>query len=225
MVNRQYLPLRLRNMSEPKPFVITIVGAESSGKTTLAMALAEHFQSPWIPEYAREYLMALDRPYNSEDLEVIAVRQLEIIHNFVRREASVVSDFVGRTSPNPLMGVLYDDNQSKIQNPKSKILIVDGGMLNLKMWSRIKYGKTIPIVDEALKKDVTDLYLLCRPHKEWIADSLREAPSLLERVWIYNQYLEELVRQEKPFEIIHGEENNIEKIAMNLFRNHIQSDI
>lgn len=34
---------------------VAVVGAESSGTTTLARALAEHYRTDWVPEYAREY--------------------------------------------------------------------------------------------------------------------------------------------------------------------------
>ncbi|MCB9201030.1 MAG: ATP-binding protein [Flavobacteriales bacterium] len=56
---------------------IAITGPESSGKTTLARALAAHFGVPWVPEFAREYLEGLDRPYVEEDLLRIAEGQLE----------------------------------------------------------------------------------------------------------------------------------------------------
>lgn len=63
-------------MSTPKKIVIT--GPESSGKTTLSRALAQHFASPWIPEYAREFLAQLDRPYVEEDLLTIARGQVAL---------------------------------------------------------------------------------------------------------------------------------------------------
>jgi len=72
------------------------------------------------------------------------------------------------------------------------LLIVDSGMLTMRMWARIKYGSTIPIVEEALKEDVTSMYVLCRPVLPWGPDPLREAPVLLDRAWIYNQYLKEV---------------------------------
>lgn len=34
---------------------IVLVGAESTGKTTLARRLAEHFETLWVPEYGRRY--------------------------------------------------------------------------------------------------------------------------------------------------------------------------
>ena len=35
---------------------IVIYGPESTGKTTLASDLANHYKTEWVPEYAREYL-------------------------------------------------------------------------------------------------------------------------------------------------------------------------
>ncbi len=57
------------------PLRIVLTGPESTGKTTLARSLAEHFQTLYVPEYAREYLEGLDRPYRLEDLETIARTQ------------------------------------------------------------------------------------------------------------------------------------------------------
>lgn len=56
---------------------IAITGPESTGKTTLAMALAEYYPAPWVPEFAREYLAKLGRPYERKDLLEIAKGQLQ----------------------------------------------------------------------------------------------------------------------------------------------------
>jgi nicotinamide riboside kinase len=55
---------------------ITITGPESSGKTTLAQKLAQTFDTLWVPEYAREYIDQLDRPYLEADLLEIARGQV-----------------------------------------------------------------------------------------------------------------------------------------------------
>jgi NadR type nicotinamide-nucleotide adenylyltransferase len=58
---------------------IGVVGAESTGKTWLCEALAAHYQTGWVPEYAREYFNDSDiYNYTLHDLEVIARRQLEM---------------------------------------------------------------------------------------------------------------------------------------------------
>jgi hypothetical protein len=37
---------------------VVVYGPESTGKTTLARQLAEHFGAAWVPEYARAYIRA-----------------------------------------------------------------------------------------------------------------------------------------------------------------------
>jgi NadR type nicotinamide-nucleotide adenylyltransferase len=56
---------------------ISITGPESTGKSELARELAGHFNTLWVPEYAREYLTGLGRPYVYEDIAIIARKQLE----------------------------------------------------------------------------------------------------------------------------------------------------
>ena len=55
---------------------VCIVGAESTGKSTLAAALASHYQTTLVPEYARTYLEALGRAPVASDMPVIATNQL-----------------------------------------------------------------------------------------------------------------------------------------------------
>lgn len=55
---------------------IAIVGPECTGKTDLARFLAEYYQTKWVPEYAREYINELNRPYEKSDLLAIANGQI-----------------------------------------------------------------------------------------------------------------------------------------------------
>lgn len=56
---------------------IVVIGAECSGKSTLCQALSVSLGMPWVPEYAREYLESIDRPYIEADLLEIAKGQLQ----------------------------------------------------------------------------------------------------------------------------------------------------
>lgn len=56
---------------------IAIVGPESTGKTDLARFLAGHYQTTWVPEFARVYLENLHRPYTKDDLLIIARGQIQ----------------------------------------------------------------------------------------------------------------------------------------------------
>jgi len=57
---------------------IAIVGPECTGKSDLASYLADHFDTEWVPEYARGYIDNLIRPYEPEDLVTIARGQLRL---------------------------------------------------------------------------------------------------------------------------------------------------
>ena len=55
---------------------IVVTGPESTGKTELAQALAEKLNSIWVPEYARQYVENLNRPYDYDDVVQIAQYQV-----------------------------------------------------------------------------------------------------------------------------------------------------
>jgi NadR type nicotinamide-nucleotide adenylyltransferase len=55
---------------------IGITGPECTGKSTLAAGLAAHYRTAFIPEYAREYIESLHRPYTYDDVVHIAERQV-----------------------------------------------------------------------------------------------------------------------------------------------------
>lgn len=57
---------------------IVITGAESTGKSTLAEQLSNHYNVSWIPEFARQYLDTLNRKYTYADVEAIALHQIKI---------------------------------------------------------------------------------------------------------------------------------------------------
>jgi len=57
---------------------IVIIGPESTGKSTLSKALAQHFNAPYVTEFAREYLEKLNRAYNKQDILNIAKAQVQL---------------------------------------------------------------------------------------------------------------------------------------------------
>ena len=60
---------------------VLITGAESTGKSELAMGLAHHFGGIYVPEYAREYVEKLGRPCVYSDVEHIAEWQKRAYHD------------------------------------------------------------------------------------------------------------------------------------------------
>jgi NadR type nicotinamide-nucleotide adenylyltransferase len=57
---------------------IAIVGPESTGKSSIAVQLAEHYNTVWVPEYAREYCANLTEPCSWQDEINIFHGQLEL---------------------------------------------------------------------------------------------------------------------------------------------------
>ena len=47
---------------------IVTIGPESTGKSTLCEQLAQHYDSMWCPEFAREYLLTNGKNYDYDDL-------------------------------------------------------------------------------------------------------------------------------------------------------------
>lgn len=57
---------------------IAIVGPESTGKSTVSKLLAEHYDTVFVPEYAREYCSKLTEPCTWEDEINMFRGQLEL---------------------------------------------------------------------------------------------------------------------------------------------------
>ena len=56
---------------------IVILGAESSGKSVLAEALAAHYKTVWVPEYLREFVEQHQRVPRQEEQILIARTQIQ----------------------------------------------------------------------------------------------------------------------------------------------------
>jgi len=69
---------------------VAILGPESTGKTTLAKDLAEVFQTAWVPEYAREFVEKLERPYNFGDVVFMAKEQVRREKDFLKNAVNFI---------------------------------------------------------------------------------------------------------------------------------------
>lgn len=73
-----------------KPKIIIITGAESTGKSTLTERLANHFEVPYIPEIAREYVENINRKYIYSDVENIAKMQIAKFNSISKSDAPYI---------------------------------------------------------------------------------------------------------------------------------------
>jgi NadR type nicotinamide-nucleotide adenylyltransferase len=71
---------------------IVIIGPESTGKSTLCEQLAAHYDSLWVPEYAREYLIRNGKNYTYDDLLVIARGQVALEEKMAQGQSLLFVD-------------------------------------------------------------------------------------------------------------------------------------
>ncbi|MBV4356653.1 AAA family ATPase [Pinibacter aurantiacus] len=168
---------------------IVIIGPESTGKSTLCQLLAKHFNTIWVREYAREYLLQNGKQYTYEDLLTIAKGQINLENKGL-------------------------DELSEEQNEPSRtpLLFIDTDMYVLKVWSEFVFGKCDQyILDEIVNREY-DLYLLCDVDMPWVKDELREYPDLATREKLYHIYKDILINQNVPWvEVSGGYEERLEK--------------
>jgi NadR type nicotinamide-nucleotide adenylyltransferase len=69
---------------------IVITGPESTGKTTLANQLVDHFETGLVAEYARRFIDKLERDYVEADLLEIAKGQLELENRQLQKAKNVL---------------------------------------------------------------------------------------------------------------------------------------
>jgi NadR type nicotinamide-nucleotide adenylyltransferase len=89
-------------MNMPSVSRVAILGAESTGKSTLAAALATHYNTLWVPEYLREFVETHQRTPKETDQFFIAATQVRYEENAAKQARSFL--FCDTT---PLMTALY----------------------------------------------------------------------------------------------------------------------
>lgn len=90
------------------PQLICIIGAESTGKTTLAKTLAEAFQSPWVPEYLRTFCDLRGRtPTRNEQSVIMETQVVDELHARTRARADAAPFVFCDTAP--LLTAIYSE--------------------------------------------------------------------------------------------------------------------
>jgi len=166
------------NRHPEKIVKIVVIGPESTGKSTVCEALANHFHTLWCKEYAREYLLQHATDYAYEDLLTIAKGQLQLEEQ-----------------------ALALVQQSQQGQP---ILIIDTDMYVMKVWCEFVFGKCHPYILDQIVDRHYDGYLLCKPDLPWTKDELREYPDLETREKLYHHYRDLLINQTVPWFEVQG---------------------
>lgn len=154
---------------------VVLFGPESTGKTTLSRQLARHYNSIWVPEYAREYLQ---NKWNNErktcevdDLLPIAEGQIKL--------------------------------ENKLAQKTKTVLICDTDLLETKVYSEAYYlGSCNPILEKYALENTYDLYFLTYIDTPWEADDLRDKSEHREKM--FKAFQKALVVNKRPYVLLKG---------------------
>ncbi|WP_027588223.1 AAA family ATPase [Acidipropionibacterium thoenii] len=130
---------------------VVVLGAESTGSTTLARALAGYYRTRWVPEYGRTWSQirpgGLEAPWHTAEFDLIAAEHL-------RQERDAMA-----TAPIPLV-------------------ISDTDVLATSIWHERYLGVSSPSVTELASRWRPDLYLLTGDEIPFVQDGLRDGERL-----------------------------------------------
>ena len=196
----KYFSLRDRTPMLKK---IVAIGPESTGKSSLCKQLAEHYNTLWCPEYAREYLMTHGMNYTYDDLLTIAKEQVELEEKYESKIRSLDSRVKSQTNSLRRHGSPLTTKNSLLTTHHS-LLFIDTDMYVMKVWCEFVFGKCHPFILDQIGKRKYDLYLLCNTDLPWVKDELREYPDLESRRQLYNIYKDIMINQPVPWAMISG---------------------
>jgi HTH-type transcriptional regulator, transcriptional repressor of NAD biosynthesis genes len=156
---------------------IVIVGAESTGTTTLARDLAEALGTVWVPEYGREYS---EEKQSRGETEWRSEEFVQIAREQTRRE-------------------------NEAARRAHHFLICDTNAFATRLWHRRYMGFDLPELAEISSVCREDLYLLTGDEIPFVQDGLREGEHI--RHEMHGWFEEELVRQSSPWYLLTGDVN------------------
>jgi NadR type nicotinamide-nucleotide adenylyltransferase len=170
---------------------VVIIGPESTGKSTLCGQLAQHYETMWCPEFAREYLHTNGTNYEFDDLLTIAKGQLALEVEFTNK--------------------LEINSLPMLEAGGHLPLFIDTDMYVMKVWCEFVFNKCHRFILDQIQERQYDLYLLCNTDLPWVADELREYPDLHTRKKLYQVYKDIMINQPVPWVNISGQ--NDERLA------------
>jgi nicotinamide riboside kinase len=160
---------------------IVFTGPESSGKSTLASLVAEHWQTNWVQEYARHFLQHLGREYVQDDLLAIAKGQL----------------------------LLEQETLMLAEQQNLPLLICDTDWTVLHIWETYRFRHHELAPEDTMWRALWQQeampathYFLCAPDFPWQSDPLREHPE--ERDILFEWYENLLQAANLPYTVLSG---------------------
>jgi nicotinamide riboside kinase len=168
---------QLQNTGSTETLKIVLFGPESTGKTTLAIQLAEYFKTAWVPEFARDYLQ------NKWDI------------------TGQICDV------NDMLPIAYGQTklENDALSTANKFLFCDTNLLVTKVFSKVYYNFCDPILNKAAREHDYDLFFLTDIDVPWEKDDLRDKAEGRESVFAV--FKQTLIDNDKPFITLSGDKD------------------
>lgn len=179
--------------------------------------LAQHFDTQWCPEFAREYLLTNGTQYNFDDLLTIAKGQLALEEEYMPpsippeggstlRKTIPLASQESQTSglSDSTSSGLPDFPTSGLSSPDSRLLFIDTDQYVMKVWCEYVFGDCHNWILRRIAERQYDGYLLCKPDLPWVKDELREYPDEKPRQELYHIYRDLLIQQSTPWVEVSG---------------------
>jgi HTH-type transcriptional regulator, transcriptional repressor of NAD biosynthesis genes len=154
---------------------VCLVGAESTGKTTLAKALAEHYKTVWVPEHGRFYSEGKLRAGKEG-----VWRTEEFVH--IAEAQQMLED--------------------KLAEASNGLVIVDTDAFATGVWHERYMGARSPEVEDIASRRQYDLYILTSDDIPWEQDGTRDGELI--RHDMHKWFEERLVETNRPFIRVSG---------------------
>lgn len=155
---------------------VCLLGAESTGKTTLTERLARHYRTVWVPEYGREVAerkLAEEGGYNWRSEEFVEIAQEQA----AREEAAA--------------------------RQANRVLFCDTDAFATGIWHERYMGTRSPEVETVAKHARRpDLYLVTGVDAPFIQDGTRDGEAI--RSWMHAAFLEALAADGRPHRVLSG---------------------
>ena len=154
---------------------VCVVGAESTGTTTMAKALANYYKTVWVPEFGRFY---------SE-----GKMQGPVMANWGTREFIYIAK-------------MQNSIEYQLVKICNKILICDTDSFATSIWHQRYMGFISEDVDLLSRDREYDLYFLTDVDIPFVQDGLRDGEHI--RHNMHKKFIEELTKRGKKFVILSG---------------------
>lgn len=153
---------------------VVVLGAESTGTTTLTKALAEHYGTTWVPEYGREY--------SEEKMQrgVLEWKTDEFIH--------IAAEQLRR--------------ENEAARNARHVLICDTDAFATTLWHERYMGSPAKAVEHIADSVRHDLYILTGDEIPFVQDGLRDGEHI--RHGMHKRFAEELERTKRPHLLVRG---------------------